>query len=270
MFGEIDRLKNTVSEDSKRIKSLSNTIQKINNLINKNNFLKALNLAEEKLKPLLIKEYPDLVPDMENLISKLNNNLRTLKLNFDKDFATSCQTQGFLPLSGDSRKGFRVKGIIQVIIEFDKSAAVIKTYSKKRRINSLKVDDIIKEIRKTDARLFQRSLDLTKFFHELYEAYKRVSKGRLNEEVPLRDVQTQLWINRQPEMFWKSFAMDKLKDYPTDEFSVDISKLINSRPGNIEDLDFVLSEGAGGIVVYDNRGNFKSFKFIAFKKRGLS
>ena len=270
MIAKIVKLKEVIDADSRRIKSIGKTLNKIELLINKDDFISALRISENSLKPVLINMYPNLVKDLDEFCDQLKNQARKFKIDFNSNFIASCKESRLSPIVGDTRKGFRIKGIIEISVDFEKGNVKIGTYSKRHRINSLKIKDIISGIEKVDKRLFQRAWDSKKFFSELSEAYTSVSKGRWDEEIPLKKVQSEIWMRKQTGSFWKSFDKEDLRDYPTDEFSVDLSRLISSKPKEANELDVIRSAGAGAIIVYDNNGNFKSFKFLTFRKRGVS
>lgn len=268
MLNTIDKIRSIIDVDLRKLKSMESAIKKIQSLIDKGDYIPALKISQDKLRNPLTEAYPDSIISLDELESKMKDQIRTIKLNFDKQLICSCEKAGLVPVSGDYRKGFRIKGIIEVIINFDNGNTTVSTYSRKTITNSIKQKDIIQQIEKCNKRLFGRKWDANKFIKDLYAAYSVVSKGNLDKEVLLRDVQTQLWLRSQSEAFWKSFDKERMNDYPTDEFSADLSRLLGSKNQISHDSDYFLSEGAGGITVYDNSGNIRSFKFLTFRKKG--
>lgn len=262
MINSIDKIKNVIRDDFKKLRLIEGNINKFESFVKKKEFLSALKIYK-KLRPLVTEAYPDLNEELDDLIRKLNDQVRNFKLSFDNDLISSCEEHDLRPVVGDSRKGFKIKGIIEVKVDFEKEIASISTLGKSSKINSLKTNLVISEIKKTDKRLFQREWNAKAFLEDLHEIYLNLSKGKLNEAVLLKDVHTQLWLKVQSDSFWKSFDINKIKEYPIDEFSVDLSMLLGSRPHN---LSFVLSEFAEGIIVYDKNGNFRTYKFLTFKK----
>jgi len=267
MINTIGKLKSITDGDLRRLKSIQSALNKIQSLIKKDDYISALRISKGKLRSLLPEPYPDSITILDELDMKIKDQIRQFKINFDRELVSMCEKSVLTPISGDNRKGFRIKGIIELSIDFENGKSTVGTYSKNTKINSVELKDIINEIDKLNRRLFERKWIADDFLKELYEAYLVVSKGLLDKEVPLRDVQTQLWLKSQSDSFWKSFNNDRLNNYPTDEFSVDLNKLLRSKYQISNDLDYILSEGAGGVIVYDNSGHIRSFKFLTFRKR---
>ena len=268
MLDKIDKLKSMIDEDLTRLKSIQTSLKKIQSLIKKNDYISSQKISKGKLRSVLAENYPNSTGLLDEIDHETTRQIRKFKINFDQELISSCEESGMTPISGDSRKGFKIRGIIKVAIDFEKGKSTVKTLSKKNKVNSIKIQEIIKEITKVNKRLFERKWVAGDFLKELYEAYTAVSKGNFDKEVPLKDVQTRLWLKSQNESFWKSFDKDRLNNYPTDEFSVDLSKLLSSKPQISNDIEYLISEGADGITVHDNSGNFRSFKFIKFTKGG--
>jgi len=268
MLNTIDKLKSLIDEDLRRRKSIQSSLNKIQSLIKKNDYISAHKISKGKLRSIIAENYPNSTTLLDEIDVKIYDQIRKFKINFDQKLISSCEESGLTPISGDSRKGYKIKGIIEVTIDFEKGKSTVGTHSKRNKVNSVKQQDIIREINRENKRLFERKWVAEDFLKELHEAYLVVSKGHLGKEVPLRDVQTRLWLKSQNDSFWKSFDKDRLNNYPTDEFSVDLSKLLSSKLQILNDIQYMLSEGAGGITVHDNSGNFRSFKFITFRKRG--
>lgn len=262
----LKELKKIISNDFSEIQNIKKGLIDLEKQLEKGNYLKAHKKLTLTLKPTLSKRFPNVMSKLESLNDHIVTQIRDYKIGFTDKFLKACHKADLVPVSGDYIKGFRIKGIVEVTINYDKEETNIGTYSKLIKLKSLNVDDIIAEAERINKRLFHRKWNETDFYKELYQAYLKVTKGKFNEEVSLKEVQTNIWVSRQGELFWKSFDKDKIKDYPTDEFSVDLSKLIGKKP-NMFGEEFVLLEGVGGIIVYDIKGNFKSFKFITFKKR---
>ncbi len=266
MMNGIEKIKDTIRGNIKNFKSVEADINKFESYIKKSEYLSASKVLQ-KIKTLIIKDFPDFEKELTNSEDEVNKQVRQFKMSFGSSLISSCEKNKLSPVEGDIRKGFRIKGIIEVKIDFEKEFVTVSTCSKKSKINSLIIDKIISEIKKTDERLFKREWNPEKFINDLYKAYLIVSKDKTDKEVLLEEVQAQLWLKMQTQndSFRKSFDKDKIKDYPTDEFSVDLNKLLISKPNNI-----FLSEGAGGITVFDSNGKFRTFKFLTFKgKEGI-
>ena len=262
----ISELIEIIKKDLNKTKSLDKNLTKVKSLIKKNQHAEAL-----KLFDVINMEISFLHPETTDLINsymeEIKSEYRKFKLNFDREIIYRCEEKNLVPIIGDSLKGFQVKGLININIDFDKSTSIISTSSKFTKIKSLKSDDIISNVLRLHKRLFERNVDPVNFLEELSKAYRKITKDRNDIEVPLRDVQREVWIARQKDSFWLTFDNDKLLDYQTDEFSVDISMLIKNKGVCTHDgFQSFFFEGANGIVVYDAAGHFKTFKFICFRK----
>ena len=264
MINSIDKIKNTIRWNINNLKSFESDINKLDSYIKKNEYLSALRVLQ-KMKTLIIKDFPDFEKELTNNEDEINNQVRQFKMSFDKNLISSCENNKLSPIEGDSRKGFKIRGIIEVKIDFEKESVTVLTCSKRFKIKSLIIDKIISEIKKTDERLFKREWNPEKFIFDLYKAYLIVSKDKTGKEVLLEEVQAQLWLKMQMQndSFRKCFSQEKIQDYPTDEFSVDLKKLLIMKSENI-----ILSEGAGGITVFDSNGKFRTFKFLTFITKG--
>jgi len=266
MLNTIAKLESLIDEDLRKLKSIKSSLSEIQSLIKKNDYISAHRISKGKLRSIIVKHYPNLITLLDEIDVKMEDQIRKFKIDFDQKLISSCEESGLTPISGDSRKGYKIKGIIEVTIDFDKGKSTVGTYSKRNKVNSIKQQDIIREINRVNKRLFGRKWIAEDFLRDLYESYLKVSKGSYDKEIPLRDIQIKLWLKNQNDSFWKSFDKDRLNNYPTDEFSVDLSKLLKSKPQISYDIQYMLSEGAGGITVHDNSGNFRSFKFVTFRK----
>lgn len=264
----ITKLNQVVESDIRCLQNLQKKLIKTNNLVSKCDYAAALRNVE-----LLQGDINTLYPQESELLKKykvdLNDEFRKYKLNFQDKLKQKCKEANLFPVNGDATKGFKIRGLIEIKVDFDKGNASIGTRQKTSKINSLKIDDILSYVVKTYKRLYERKFDPAKFIEELYIAHTKVSNNKPSETVLLRAVQRAMWIAKQKELFWMTFNNEKLSDYPTDEFSVDLGKLIADK--DIETkagYRLMLSEGADGVIVYDSTDNFKSFKFINFRKRG--
>ena len=59
-------------------------------------------------------------------------------------------------------------------------------------------------------------------------SYKLISNGHDGKDVLLKDVQKQIWISKQKDIFWDTYDQNKIVNYPADEFSADIRKLLSN------------------------------------------
>jgi hypothetical protein len=268
MISTITELSSIFDDELKRLKSIQADIRTFESFLKKNEYGKALKLSKEKVRTALCQHYPDKTHLLDKLEAEINDKFRKYRIDFDKDFMSHCETAGLLPVTGNSRSGFRVKGIIEIFIAFENGKSTIGTNSKKVTLPTVDLNSLVQEIRKVHKRLFEREWSAADFLKKLSEAYAVLSRNSFGKEVMLRDVQTQVWMNTQRDSFWKSFDKEKMNEYPTDEFSVDLSKLVSTKDVIQTDITYHLSEGADGITVYDNSGQLRCFKFLTLKKRG--
>ena len=157
----------------------------------------------------------------------------------------------------------RVEGIIEVIPELSACKVTIKTIACKDTIREGNPDAAIKRIKEIAKKLTRRRFDPAVFMDALYRAYKVHNDD--TQEALLTEVQKDLWLNMQPTGFWQSFELSKACSYTTDEFSVDLSKLLSSgvvTTGQGRRLN--LSTHGGGIPVYGQSGRYELYKFISF------
>jgi len=266
MSANFDKIINLVDNDLREINNLQKMLTNLKKLITNFNYGLAIRIVTqieqkvESLFPLGTDKFKVYKLEIENLH-------RDFKLKFESDFIKECDKRHLSPLSGSSLKGFKLKGIINIDIDFEKSSSSIGTNCRKIKINTVKVGDIVNEIDKLYNILFNRKFLPNEFIEELFVAYKRTSTDNIYKEVILNDVQKELWIKKQKESFWLTYDKSIMIDYPTDEFSVDLNNLIKNKDLYTRDGHrFSLSEGQNGIVVYDDAGIFKTYKFIKFKK----
>jgi len=263
MISVFIEINNFLKTDLAEYIKLNKQLISLENQLKKSNFISALDLLNN-IKKFASLKYPNLLTQINSLSDILNKKVREIKIGFNSKFIDECHGKGLVPVSGDYIKGFKIKGLIDVIVNFDKNEVTIGTNCKSEKLK-INMKDIINVLIVVNNRLFNRKINISQFSDKLLKAYLKASNGKFNQEVLLKDVQINLWKDSQSELFWKTLDKNKFKEYPTDEFSVDISKLISARPPS--NTEFVFSEGAGGITVYDSSGNFKSFKFISFNKR---
>lgn len=262
----IAKLKEMLKNDLSRLKKLQKELSKISNFVSKCDYAAALRNVR-----LLQDDINFFYPQESDLLKKyqqhLNDEFRKYKLSFQTVLKQKCEEKKLIPIDGDILKGFKIKGLIEINVDFNKGFSTIGTRQKTIKINSLEVKEILSKTLQTYKRLYERKFDPAKFVEELYTAHIEVSKNKPDETVRIRDVQKAMWTARQKESFWMTFNNEKLLDYPTDEFSADLSKLITNKDIQTKSgFRLMLSEGADGVVVYDSVGNFKTFKFISFKK----
>jgi hypothetical protein len=262
----IEKLREMVDNDLNRLKNLGKKLNQVQAFAGQKRFASALKLLDT-IASDMNSFFPRSLTLLEKYRENLNNDYREFRLNFDSELAEKFKEKGLTSIAGNSRAGFKVKGIIEIRIDFDRAISIIGTSCKSFKIESIQIEDILKQVLLTQNRLFERTFDSFKFVEELFNAYVEVSQNKTEIEVLLREVQKRIWTARQKESFWMTFDKDRLVEYPTDEFSVDLSMLLKNKDlTTTEGYRFMLSEGSNGIVVHDNMGNFKSFKFLLFKK----
>ncbi len=266
MSANLNKIMILIDNDLKEINSLQKMLTNLKNFITKNSYGLAIRLISS-IDQKVESNFP-LSPEKVKLYKlELENLHRDFKLKFDSYFLKECEKINLSPLSGSSLKGFKLKGIIQIDIDFAKSSSIIGTNCRKIKLNSVQVSDIIIEIEKLCNILFNKKFAPNDFIEELFVAYKKASGDKIDKDVLLNDIQKELWMKRQKEAFWLTYDKSKMIDYPTDAFSVDLYELIKNKALCTRDgYRFSLSEGANGIVVYDEAGNFWTYKFIKFKK----
>lgn len=216
-------------------------------------------------KPPLIGSYTNKV-DLLEFEEKVRINFTEAKQRYNQQFFDHCKIAGIEPVTGGYSNGFTIKGFIWVFPDIDRGTSEIKTLARRKILKTIRISDVLKEVTRTDKHIFSRKFDPERFIEELYQAYLSIDHGR-HDQVLLEEVMREIWKNRQPRKFWETFDDSKIQSYSIDEFSVDLTRLIESRQNvTKEGYKSQLSLGANGINIFDRSGQFKSYKFIKFIK----
>ncbi|MBA3018270.1 hypothetical protein KJ932_06350 [Patescibacteria group bacterium] len=263
----IERSIKTISNINKQSKTAFKEIKKIKSLYSKGDIVKIINIVEKE-------EFNQLFIDLkiEHIYEEINgaiqNYFSKIRKEFDYKFKNKCVELGINELDGNSMEQFRIKSIISVKINFSKNTCQIGTFAETKRFNCVDPTTVALKVKDEFKRLFERRFEPKEFLKELYEAYNK-SKTYNNNQVLLKDIHKNIWVNIQRNDFFEKSDARKMQSYPIDEFSVDLSKLINSKIKSIDgDYEYHLSLGSGGVNIYMNDGAFNSYKYIEFKKRG--
>jgi hypothetical protein len=144
MLNVIAKLESLINEDSRKLKSIKSSLSEIQSLIKKNDYISAHRISKDKLRSIIAKHYPNSIALLDEIDVKMEHQIRKFKIDFDKELISSCKESGLTPISGDSRKGYKIKGIIEATVDFDKGKSTVGTYRKRNKINSVKQQDIIR------------------------------------------------------------------------------------------------------------------------------
>lgn len=248
------------STELKKIKMLfeRNELSKLSVQVESNslkNVLDALNLQEL---------YNNLREEFKKYIEKYTASLR---VEFDEKFLSTCQNLNLRDIKGNSMSEFRIQGILHIRIDFRKKIAELKTVARSKKIN-LDPIKVAHESKKEIDRLFGRPFDSKSFLMDLFKAYQKL-QTESKKTVLLKDVHRIMWLEKQKDNFFETSDSAKMISYPLDEFSIDLSKLMESRVQTTNDgYTCKISLGSGGINIYRSDGNFNSYKFLEFAKGG--
>ncbi len=240
-------------------------LKKMQSLFSAGNFIQLNSILEkgvfkESLEHLKL---DDLYASLKKAYEKQMGQLR---IEFDKKFTEACNRNGIANVQGNSMDGYRIKGIIFVKINFTKNSSEIGTFVLSKKINTLAPDKIADAVKTEITRLFERPfipMDFLKNLFHVYQELRKESSGVLL----LKDVYNILWLKKQKIEFLETADPSKMVLYTLDQFSVDLSRLIESRIQKLENgYECVISLGANSINIYGSDGNFNSYKFLEFRK----
>jgi hypothetical protein len=157
--------------------------------------------------------------------SKESAKLEPFPIRFPQAISEAC-SKANLPLDNSSRHPDYTfdQRFIKLRIDDAKRIAIISNYEVKRKSSKFPADveAIIENIQKERRRLFDRSFEGEVFIKQLRDSYKAlVDQGNLRDgdSVPIRDV-------------YNNLGNSKLK---SDEFLVDLSRLMDQGPKSIDD-----------------------------------
>lgn len=263
----LDKALQLVTEYQKSIRVASNDLKKMKKLFEKGDFSNlATFLDTYSLKKTF--ETLNLQGIYDELKISINQYIAEQRIEFDKKFLSRCQDLHIGDVSGDSTSEFRIRGILHVRISFQKNVAELKTFARSRKIKSVDPINIASEIKNEINRLFNKPFDSANFLAKLFKAYEKLQNSH-QELVLLRDIHKNMWIEKQTDIFFEASDPAKINSYPLDEFSVDLSKLMESEAQTTKDgYACKISLGSGGINIYRSDGSFNSYKFIGFVKGG--
>lgn len=185
------------------------------------------------------------------------------QLQFAEQVKARCQAFDLKAVDSGQRHELRVQGIIEVVPDFTAGKVTVRTISSKETVSECTPEAVVRKIKEIAKRLFGRPFSPQEFLNELHRAY-RVSHAD-GQSALLSDVQGDLWHLKQPSGFWQSYDLSKAHSYTTDEFSVDLGKLLSSGlTATSEGKKLNLSTHGGGIPVYGVSGTYDLYKFISF------
>lgn len=263
----LNKILKKISISISNSKSAFKELKKIKMLLEKENLTKLTSQVESKnLKNILVSLH------MESLYNELKEKLKGYtasgRMEFDKKFLSSCQKLNLGDVKGDSMNEFQIRGILHVQIEFNKNIATLKTFTCSKKIKSLEPAKIAQECEKEIKRLFNRSFEAKKFLTELHKSYQKLQTEPPQKIVLLKSVHRNMWLERQKNDFFEISNPAKMVSYPLDEFSVDLSKLIESGITKTDDgYVYNISLGSGGVNIYASDGSFNCYKFLEFVKK---
>lgn len=186
---------------------------------------------------------------LQQVKKEKHSRVTEIKMSFTPHFRELCSRFDLVPVEGDEIKGFTVKGIFTVKINWDKVTSYIGTILQPPpvRVLSINPEKIVSSLQRLYKELFDRPFDPEEFLSSLYDAYHKAG-GTSGKDILIKNVQP---------------LVNKRKD----EFSIDIWKLMASGILTTKDGARVrFSHGMGGMPVYDGKGGLKCYKFIRFEE----
>jgi len=255
----LKQIREELHKGQKDLKAISNALDKgdfskFGQIVNDNRFAGALkSLGVESL--------------LNEIRNKYSKHMTGLRMEFDAQFISLCNSMGLQDIKGNSMKDFHIRGILRLRINFQKNVAEIRTFVKSYKIRSLDPSVISEELKREFNRLFNRPFDPKDFLVNLFKAYQRMKTDSMRP-ILLREVHKFLWTAKQKDEFFDTSDPKKLLSYPLDEFSVDLGRLLESEVQTLDNkYSCKLSLGSGGINIYQRNGEFNAYKYIEFVRR---
>lgn len=161
--------------------------------------------------------------EIEKSLSHLFKNLKSEieKLDLKLDWWFPEVVEGSLPK-------ITVNKMIE--IEIDRKNNKVKVND--QIIKGFNINEICSAISKENKRLFSRKFNADRFLENLFDAYLTLTKKKnynLGDAIPILDVYHLLILSNQPKKFWNNPIKSNFKPYMTDEFSVDVSRLLKEK-----------------------------------------
>lgn len=113
MMNSIEKIKNKIRDNMKNFKSIEADINKFELHIKKNEYLPASKILK-KVNLSIIKYFPDFEKELKHSEEEISNQVRQFKRSFDDNLISACKEHNFLPVEGNSRKGFKIKGYLNI------------------------------------------------------------------------------------------------------------------------------------------------------------
>ena len=257
---DIKQIKENIGQAVKDLKTIEKALAK-GDLLGLGTIIHG-NRLENALKSL------GLDSSFQEISDKYQRQMAGLRMDFDNKFVLACNELGLEGIKGNSMNEFHLKGILRLKINFQKNISEIKTFIRSKKLKSLDPTVIGREFKRETDRLFGREFNPDLFLKNLYNAYKILRSESKNIAL-LKDVHRVLWMEKQKVGFFETSDPKKITSYALDEFSVDLSRLMDSKVQSLENQIFCkISLGSGGINIYEADGQFNAYKFLEFTEGG--
>jgi hypothetical protein len=187
-------------------------------LLEKNWWFHILHLIERQSSQLPVLPFFELDRDRVKVIAEYaNQEAQRQQLHFPKLFADACEEAG-IPLDASPHPRYTTDHyFIEIIIDDRKRTARIENYVSELATLPMDISAVVQKLKETRTRLFDRDFNASEFIDNLYTDYLAVKESeqiRDGEAVSIRSITK---LRRKDS---KSFRVD--------EFSVDVSRLLQS------------------------------------------
>jgi hypothetical protein len=250
------------ADEAERTKKV---LEQLLNFVKKRWYLHIIDILDKET-PLLKKMQAEKDPATETIqeisIEKIyqlaKDESEKQRKRFPAHFEKACNSAG-LTIDPESRhpKYSFYNYFFQLEVDEQKGIAHLRNYEGRLRDLPADIDAIIEEIKHHYQRIFDRPFDGNKFIKKLYNQYTVILKNeKLNEgeSIPIRRITRRLGKNE--------------KGFRTDEFLVDLSRLLKQGPKEIEGYTIDLQQTKDtnqGMLLYGPAGR-GYIGFITFRK----
>jgi hypothetical protein len=227
---------------------------------------------EKHANSLKSKIFLDEPERLDSLLQLLNEQCRNYLRQYQNNFiqkAKDCD----LSVSGQFPQFF-IEGFLELKIDE-------RSYS--AQINGLKVESpfipsIIQQLQETYKELWKRDFDAPKFLQHLCQAYRLVIYGHnrsMGDQAPIREIYPHIVMLMQSKRFIDQGTKDSFQSYTIEQFTCDLSKLIESNKMVTDDglrLDLLpASDSREALFVYvPARTKKQYYGRVRFSRRSIN
>jgi hypothetical protein len=261
------KLKDELSEQYSRLNSQAkvaeenyNCINKLFNALENKYYAEILQLRDSQSAIFKrVCSEPDLANLIESIFSLSQSKCETIAKNYPRLIEKASSMDG-LQLDKNSRHPRYTFFDRFIVLEIDDLAFKAKASTSESRLftKPFDIELVLTEIKHESDRLFKRSFNAQNFIKRLFIDYKTIisKEGKtIGETVPIRKITTRRGKNQS--------------GFRTDEFIIDLSKLIESKTKSIEDCVLELGQTKdtqSGMLLHGELSFGGYIGFISFKK----